>query len=464
MPKGFAPAAAPFGHLRQEKQSCINLDVPETQKRALHCQDDDKPRPGSKIAHFLEAFSGALDSLGSGIDEKESFEFLTKKIPGKIKKLRKIGEPKEKKDPKQRKQRKPKKIKESKRPKIKIPKKARAIKKPKERIVFPDVLTTDIKRKYGISDVFEMKVGRDPRESVLDPRLEDVGRGGGNFVKQDEKKYHYGSWKDTYRHQGGTWQHWIWLDPSAPSSIIHPGPVFTPQPAKVLRGTCPTEVDLAANFGEDVEFIYMSPPWDCPNFGHGKIGYFTLDHLKKMDFSKVQQKGFIFMWLPFQRLGKIITIMRDHGYTFADSCGAVLSNWSGQIRAAQRNPYADKNSSDIDHLAGRMSGTCLKGVLWKKTLTQKGKERFRIGNQIIYDVFQWREKTCKFTGQLRPDHGYAYAVYQYLICQKPEASRFHALHLWCEPTLRVKNFGGVCYYPDYDKEVSTDDTSHSFQE
>jgi len=401
----------------------------------------------NSISTYMEKFTAALESLGEDIKAKQSFDFL-KKIPGKIKKYQKRtkdGKKKKKKKSKGPRSRKPKKERK--------PKKKRERRPPRERKeprIFPQFITTEIAQNLGLGDVFASKAGRDPRRSTQDVKLEDIGRGGGNFVKQEGRRYVYDHWNELYSHQKHSWQHIIWLDPSAPSAIIHPGPTFAPKKANIVKGKCPSKLDMAKEFGTNVEFIYMSPPWDSPNFGYGKRGYFTCDHLAKMDLSKVQEKGFIFMWLPFHHLGKILKIMEKHMYTSVDSCGAMLSNFNGQISVRQRNPNADKNSSKVEDLCGRMAGTCVKGVLWKKTLTKKGKERFRIGNQIMYDCFQWREKIDKFTGQLLPDHGYAYAIYQYLMIQKPPtADVCHALHLWCPPNLRVKNFGGVQYFPNF---------------
>merc|ERR1711971_1497559 len=101
-------------------------------------------------------------------------------------------------------------------------------------------------------------------------------------------------------------------------------------------------------FGKNVDFIYMSPPW------------------------KSQNMGFLFFWLPFHQFNKIRKVMDAKGYTYVDSVGAMLTHFDGRISCEARNPAADKTSSDPEQMVGRMSGNCVKGVLWKYTTGSKG--------------------------------------------------------------------------------------------
>jgi len=411
--------------------------------------DDSKIETKDEITPFLQSFASVVDTIKK-TKKKKQLEFL-ESLPGKLKRFPKQRVAKEKKPKKQRpkkekKEKKPKKKKEPRERKPRPPPRVREVR------TYPNVITSGISRDRGINDSFKNRAGIDPRISAKDVYMEDIGRGGGAFVKQDQRRYKYNDWNDAKSHQTKDWHHIIWLDPSAPAAIIHPADSFLQDNVKILKGKCPSKVNFGKEFGTDVEFIYMSPPWDSPNFGNGKRGYFTIDHLEKMEFKTCQARGFIFMWLPFEQMVEITKIMFKKGYTLVDSCGAMLSDFHGGVLTTQRNPNANKKSSNPEDLVGRMAGMSLKGVLWKLTQGPASKERFRIGNQIIYDAFQWRKKTDQYTGQFLPDHGYGYELYQYLMVKKPpeEEKKIHALHLWCRPGLQVKNFGGVEYFPEYD--------------
>lgn len=310
----------------------------------------------------------------------------------------------------------------------------------------------------GMPSTFKARDSKDSRFSATDLRLNDIGSGGGDFVKQDHKRTLFEDWDHCYKLQKSTWQHRIWIDPSGPAIMLHPFTAFQEKDGvKVIRGKCPTEINLAQEFGTHVEFIYMTPPWNNPNMGNGRRGYFTIDHLKKLCLTEVQKRGFVFMWIPFEWFSKIKNTMKAKGYQFVDSCGTMRCNFAGEFSMKPRNPHAKKDSKEASDLAGRMSGMSLKGTLWKKAV-YKGKkitQRHRIGNQIMYDCFQWRTKTNPYTGQLEVDDGYSYQMYQYLVIERPKKEEellHHALHLWCRPRLTVSNFGGVSYYPDYDFE------------
>jgi len=403
------------------------------------------------ISPLFKAFCAELEKIPKAT-EKEQLTFLENGVPDKLKRMPKNfqfhgavnldqGEKKRKDGAEGEKKRKRTPVRRS----------ATRVRPDPRR--YPNVITSSVSREYGIADSFAVRAGIDPRISAKDVRLEEIGKGGGSFVKQEQRRYRYDDWDAARSHQTQEWRHIIWLDPSAPAAIIHPADTFLNENVKVVKGRCPTKIDLAKEFGTGVEYIYLSPPWDSPNFGNGKRGYFTLEHLKNLNFKRVQRKGFIFMWLPFSKMVQIKNVMREKGYNLVDSCGALLCDFQGGVLTSQRNPHAKKNSSKKEDIVGRMAGMSLKGVLWKKFDTKEAKERFRIGNQIIYDCFQWRKKTDQYTGQFLPDHGYAYELYQYLMVQKPKNSEtIHALHLWCRPGLQVKNFAGVQYFPEYDHE------------
>ena len=44
----------------------------------------------------------------------------------------------------------------------------------------------------------------------------------------------------------------------------------------------PTSLNLAKEFGTNIEFIYLSPPWKTRQHGFGVEGFFTTDHLVKL--------------------------------------------------------------------------------------------------------------------------------------------------------------------------------------
>eukprot|EP00494_Astrolonche_serrata_P028972 UN29239 len=184
---------------------------------------------------------------------------------------------------------------------------------------------------------FEKRGPFDPFHSVKDVALEKIGKNGGIHIKQNYRHYAYTSWNDVYKDQSQEWKWNIWLDPSAPAGIIHPPKATEIEGgSKVVSGKCPTKVDLAKEFGTNVDFIYMTPPWDTNLHGNGKRGYFTLKHLKKLDLSKVQKQGFVFMYIQYELLPEIIEIMEEKDYGYADSTSAVLSDWSRKLLLDQR--------------------------------------------------------------------------------------------------------------------------------
>jgi len=401
-------------------------------------------QPENPISDYLGKLINGIEFIKQRkITDPEALEFL-KTLPGKLMKKGKKEKAKKPRPSRAKRERKPKAKKKKSKP---TTSKRRT---PISRITPKTLSSTEISAKLGHKDTFKPRAGLDPRYSVDDTPLEDIGKGGGSWVKQDCKRYQYSHWEEALKHQSQDWKHIIWLDPSGPAAMILPHHQFHVKDPKIVKGRCPTKVNLAKEFGTRVEFIYLSPPWKDPNMGNGKRGYFTLEHLKKLNFSEVQAKGFVFMWIPFRKMPKIRKIMEAKGYSFVDSCGSLLTNFGGRVKLTKRNPHAKLNSNDREDLIGRTSGMCIKGVLWKKT-SGLGKERFRIGNQIMYDCFQWKQKTDQYTGQFQPEHGYAYQLYHYLIVGKPEETDvIHALHLFCRPDMTIKNFGGVQYFPEYD--------------
>jgi len=277
--------------------------------------------------------------------------------------------------------------------------------------------------------------------SSKDTVLQEMGKHGGSYIKQNVKHYTYTSPEHAQKDQGQEWKWEIWLDPSAPAHVIHPQHTLQgKKPSKLLLNADPIKINLQKEFGNGIEFIYISPQWKSTNFGYGNDGWFTTKHLRELNLEGIQRRGFVFIWVKWDDIQEIINIFKDEkGYTYSDSTAAVCSTWQDGISVRKRNPSAQK-----EDVIGRMCGTKIQGVLFKKK-TKSSEGRFRIGNQIICDIFFMRQKRDPRTGQQYMDHGYVYQMYQYLIVEKNKGTQ--ALHLYAPPKLNQDHWGGVSYYP-----------------
>lgn len=306
----------------------------------------------------------------------------------------------------------------------------------------------------GHPKTFIERADYDPYDSSKDVAFKNLCKNGGEYIRQPLGRYRYDSWEQAARDQSSEWKWEIWLDPSAPSTIIHPSEAVDnlKNPGKIIEGKCPTKIDLKKEFGEDVEFVYISPPWKDPNWGgDGTMGYFTVDHLKKLDLS-FHTRGFVFMWLPFTKIQDVVRVMDSKDYKIADTCAAIVTKFDGTVSGTPRHPSSDPTDHSVEGIAGRMCGSKYHGFLFKKL--SKSKERFRIGNQIIVDALFLKQKLCPYTGQQLMDHGYVYQMYQYLIVEKPKQPvGYNAVHLFCLPNLKRTFWGGVQYFTKTEKAL-----------
>jgi len=309
--------------------------------------------------------------------------------------------------------------------------------KKKRKLVLPDAVTWSLGEVSQSLPSFAKRGGYDPWFSTKDVKIEDIGNKGGNYVKQNVSHYSFDSINQVEKINAEEKKWSIWLDPSASANIIVPHEIYSDgKKCKTLQGVCPSTVNLAKEFGTKVEYIYMSPPWDSSSFGYGVKGHFTVDHLRKIDFSKVQEHGFVFIWVEWSKVLEILRIFDEKGYFFADSSTCILTEWAqGRIDCARRNPDL-KSTTALDRLAGNG----IHGILFKK----KTKVSFRIGNQVVVDCCFLRKLKDPYTGQLQMDHGYGYEIYQYLLVNKKQGTQ--ALHLFCPPDFNRANWGGVSYY------------------
>merc|ERR1711879_307882 len=69
---------------------------------------------------------------------------------------------------------------------------------------------------------FTQRAGYDPYDSSKDPVLREIGKKGGDYVKQNIHSYQYSNWHSLQRDQTGEFQWNIWLDPSAGAHVIFP--------------------------------------------------------------------------------------------------------------------------------------------------------------------------------------------------------------------------------------------------
>jgi len=307
----------------------------------------------------------------------------------------------------------------------------------KRKLELPEAVTWSLGNVSQKLPKFRKRGGFDPWYSTKDVRIEDIGHKGGNYVKQNVQHYQFESINQVEKENAAERNWSIWLDPSASANIIVPHELYSEgKRCKTLQGICPSKVDLSKEFGTKVEYIYMSPPWKSAHFGYGVKGHFTVNHLKKIDFSKVQEHGFVFIWVEWTKILEILKIFDDKGYFFADSSSCILTQWAaGRVDCARRNPDL-KSTTALD----RMAGNCIHGILFKK----KTKVSFRIGNQVVVDCCFLRKLKDPYSGQLQMDHGYGYEIYQYLLVNKKQGTQ--ALHLFCPPDFNRANWGGVSYY------------------
>lgn len=298
------------------------------------------------------------------------------------------------------------------------------------------------------------------RFSWKETRLIDIGSKTSNFVQQRLANRFLKSWDEANKTRAKKCAHNIWLDPSGPANLVMPKVFFraNDDPPKIITGKCPTELKLGKEFGEHVEFVYISPAWDSIHMGFGKRGHFTPDHLQELDLN-FHKRGFVFMWFPFEFWTKILEIMAEKGYKIADSTAQFIGNTKGQFDTQQRAPDLNVQTDDPKHNTGLVSGLKIHGILFKKE-PDKATERYIIGNQIMYDCFVSRRRKDYYTGQAALDHGYVQQMYQYLICSKPSEQQNYvqAIHLFCPPSRRFPKFwGGVQHYPDLQLDFSDDE-------
>lgn len=322
---------------------------------------------------------------------------------------------------------------------------------PQRSKTLPEHVVEETMIMLGNPKTFIERADYDPYASSKDTAFKNLCKNGGEYIRQPLDRYRYDSWDQAARDQSSEWKWEIWLDPSAPATIIHPADAVDnlKKPGKIVKGKCPTKLNLGKEFGEDVEFIYLSPPWNDPNWGgDGTKGYFTVDHLKKLDLD-FQTRGFVFMWLPFTKIQEILAVMEAKEYKIADTTAAVVTKFDGTVSGTPRHPGGDPRDHSTDGIAGRMCGSKFHGFLFKKM--SKSKERFRIGNQIIVDTLFLKQKLCPHTGQQLMDHGYVYQMYQYLIVEKPKTQCYNAIHLFCLPNLKRTFWGGVQHFGKMEK-------------
>jgi len=285
---------------------------------------------------------------------------------------------------------------------------------------------------------FKLRGGLDPYFSTADPPFNDIGSKNSEMVRQNMKN-EFESWDAAEKFQTKKFDWKIWLDPSASNIIL---PVARTRPANKQRSKIvnkdPCTLDFEEQFGSEIEFVYISPPWKTDRHGYGKKGWFTDKHLKKFDLS-FQKKGFVFLWGCFDYHHQVFEIMDEKGYVYCDSVSAIVADWHGKIEMAQRNP---KPLSSHDSIMSRSAGTTVQGFVFKRII----KDAYRLGNQICVDCFLWRRKKDRESGQLKYDHGYAYQLHEYMCVDKPKkfnAKKPHAVHVFCEEKFSQNHWAGV---------------------
>lgn len=286
---------------------------------------------------------------------------------------------------------------------------------------------------------FKLRAGMDPYFSTCDPIFDEIGNKNSELVRQNMKN-EFKTWQDAERNQYQKYEWKIWLDPSASNLILPMMHTHADGKRSKIVKANPCSMDLKKQFGNDVEFVYISPPWKTDRHGYGKKGWFTDKHLKKINLS-FQRQGFCFLWGCYDYHHEVFETMAEKGYVYCDSVSSVLSDWHGKIEMSPRNP---KPRSQHDSIMSRTAGTTVQGFVFKKIT----KQAYRLGNQICCDCFLWRRKKDKESGQCKYDHGYAFQLHEYMSVDKPKKfnpQKPHAVHLFCEEKFTRCHWGGVRY-------------------
>lgn len=274
----------------------------------------------------------------------------------------------------------------------------------------------------------------------------------GKNVTQQIQKYNYKNWKDAANDQYQDHNYGNWKDPSATGKLIISRIDLVKnkkgglEDSLVITNQCPSEIDLVKMFGDNINFIYISPPWyinifDCQ-------GYVKLRHIKKLPLGidkynayksgSIQLRGFVFIWIPLYYFTAIHKIMEDKGYSYCDMVSASKTNLNG---AFDTRSYSERNIGPI----GRVGGITIHGCLFKQVIAKGStKPRFIIGNQIMTDTIEHNWTFDEQTGQILYPDGHAYQLYDYLICDKIFNSKNNsALHLWSRRRCLHQGMAGV---------------------